>query len=306
MKNPTVLGSVLMIILSATTTSGLADTLTADWDVEALRAEIAADHLTFDVAENWVTRFLAAGGNIKDITGLERPANWEELGRFTSLAEEELILPKSFSWPRLVGRGLQPIRNQGSCGSCWAFSITAVIESLHMIAQGHSDLDLAEQTLVSSCEEGGTCSGGYFDAFDYVARSGLPSERDDPYVARNTSCRQNLAPKGRIRNWGYIGAAGREPTTEEIKQAIFKYGPVSVDVNGSFGAYAGGIYNRCNTGGTNHMVTLEGWDDVDQVWIMRNSWGAEWGENGYMRIKFTDAQGRKCNGIGRVAAFAEI
>lgn len=297
---------VLAALTSVAPMSAFAQAKANHWDVPRLAAEIEREGLTFSVGENWVTRYLAEGGDMKNITGLERPLDWESRGTFRSFDEEEVSMPQDFDWRRLLGNGLQPIRNQGGCGSCWAFAVTAVLEAIHMLKYGHSDLDLAEQTLVSSCERRGSCSGGYFDAFDYLQSPGLPDESSDPYVGRNTSCKSNLSSKAKVVRWGYVGAPGREPTTAEMKAAIYRYGPIAVDVNASFGAYSRGVYNRCNTGGTDHMVTIEGWDDRDQVWIMRNSWGTDWGENGYMRIKYTDAQGRKCNGIGRVAAYAEL
>jgi C1A family cysteine protease len=159
---------------------------------------------------------------------------------------------------------------------------------------------------VSSCESGGSCSGGYFSALDYVKSKGLPNEADDPYQARNSRCKNQLTSKAKLASWAYVGQRGREPTIDEIKAAIYHYGPVVVDVNASFGAYKGGVYDRCNTNRTDHMVTIEGWDEAGKYWIVRNSWGSDWGEDGYFRIKWTDARGRKCNGIGRVAAFAVI
>lgn len=304
------LGPVVMWSLALTicgvSAKARAESKAAHWDVGGLVEEIEREELSFSVGESWVTRYLAEGGDMRNITGLERPLGWDVGATFRAFDEQEVTMPKDFDWRRLLGNGLQPIRNQKSCGSCWAFAVTAVVEAIHMLKFGHSDLDLAEQTLVSSCEQGGSCSGGYFNAFDYLRSPGLPAETEDPYVARNTSCKSNLNPKAKIVRWAYVGASGREPTTAELKAAIYRYGPIAVDVNASFGAYSGGVYDRCNTSGTDHMVTLEGWDDRDQAWIMRNSWGEEWGENGYMRIKYTDAQGRKCNGIGRVAAYAEL
>ncbi len=290
----------------AAMTAASAKPQVAHWDVQGLRQESMDEGYTFQVAESWVTRYLDGGGDMRHLTGLVRPVDWDKKARFVSPAEEEALMPKDFDWRRLVSGGLQPIRNQGGCGSCWAFSVTAVLESLDIIAHGHNPIDLAEQTLVSSCSGAGSCSGGYFDAFDYLKSPGLPAESSDPYRAANTSCRQNLVPKAKVARWSYVGGEGREPTTAELKAAILKYGPISVEVNASFSGYSGGVFNRCNSAEPDHMVTLEGWDDNDQAWIMRNSWGSDWGEHGYMRIKYTDGNGHKCNNIGRVAAFAEL
>jgi C1A family cysteine protease len=282
----------------------------AHWDVKGLKAVANQAGFTFTVGDNWVTRFLAEGGNIRDITGLVRPKNWAEKETFVDLEADD-DLPAAFDWRGLVDGGMQPIKNQGSCGSCWAFSVTAVIESLMRIKDPAAPVaDLAEQTLVSSCSSSGSCSGGYFSAFNYTKNPGLPDEAQDPYKAYNTRCKQGLRPVQKIVRWAYIGNRdGRGATTDQLKTAIKTYGPISVDVNGSFGSYSGGIYNNCNSSGTNHMVTLEGWDDGDGTnghWIMRNSWGANWGEQGYMKIVYKGRSGRNCNGIGNVAAFAVL
>lgn len=238
--------------------------------------------------------------------GLVQPLDWQRQAKFTAFENEDVRIPTDFDWRLLIGSGLQDIRNQGSCGSCWAFAVTAVAEGLHILKHGHSPIDLAEQTLVSTCSPAGNCSGGYFDAFDYLRDQGLPAESDDPYLARNSQCRSGLKSQLKIQSWGYIGSPDRSPTTEEMKKAIYKYGPIAVDVNGNFGSYSGGIYQNCRGGQTNHMVVIEGWNDDEGYWIMRNSWGREWGEDGYMRIKFTDQNGKKCNSIGNVAAYAVL
>ena len=304
-----VLGALLPIVGLATSAAAqavLVDAQVADWDVPRMHRLVEQENYSFTVGDTWVSQFLAQGGDIRNVTGLVHPKT-ADLSMPVVNLKADPELPAHFDWREQVEGGLQPIRNQGSCGSCWAFSVTAVLESLVRIAAPGADVDLAEQTLVSSCERNGSCSGGYFNAFNYTQNPGLPDEAQDPYKAYDTSCRQGLIPKQKISQWAYIGGSnGSSPTTEQIKTAIYNYGPVSVDVNGSFSSYTGGIYDRCNTSGTNHMVTLEGWDEEGGYWIMRNSWGTGWGEEGYMRIKYTNSSGSKCNGIGRVAAFAVL
>lgn len=255
--------------------------------------------------DTWVTEYLKSGGDIRDITGLEYPLGWEDGVNFEDI-KVQANLPESWNWNDIVK--LQPIRNQKNCGSCWAFSVTAVTESLHrLLFPMIPEIDLAEQTLVSSCCNAGSCRGGYFRAFDYIQDKGLPDEHQDPYKAVNSSCKNGLVPQVKITRWAYVGS---NPTTAQIKQAVYDHGPVSVDVNGSFGSYTGGIYTGCGSTGTNHMVTIEGWHDDPSLsaygggyWIMRNSWG-NWGEGGYMRIVYKSKSGKNCNGIGNVTAYA--
>ena len=274
------------------------------YDVEAMERWTAENEVDFRVESNWVTEYLVNGGNMKDITGLAQPkdtSEWKQ-SRYIEPAEN---LPAAFDWRQEVAGGMQPVKNQGSCGSCWAFSVTAVLESLLRIQDPSTTLDLAEQTLVSTCSNAGSCSGGYFSAFNYLKTPGLADEAADPYRGVNTNCKSGLNPKAKIKEWAYIrGATGGQPSTEQLKTAIITYGPISVTVSASFTSYGGGIYSACNRNSVDHMVTIEGWDDATQSWIMRNSWGSNWGEDGYMRIKYTDRNGYKCNNIGSTAAFA--
>ena len=103
-----------------------------------------------------------------------------------------------------------------------------------------------------------------------------------------------------LDSWAYIGSGEELPSVEQIKQAIFNYGPVSasVAVDPYFQAYAGGIFNFNYDSMTNHAISLVGWDDTqgeNGVWYLRNSWGTDWGEDGYMRIEY---------GCSRVGAYS--
>lgn len=275
-----------------------------DFDVEGLRRHAKEEGLTFEVKETWVTKFLREGGDRLRVTGLLHRKNELAGARFVDVKESE-ELPAAFDWRTKVEGGLQPIRNQGNCGSCWAFSVTGVVESLMRIKHPDEQHNYSEQSLVD-CSPSGDCGGGYFDAFDTIKKKGLPNEADYPYTARNGRCRSSVPAAQKIASWSYIGNGRTSPTTEQIKTAIMKYGPVSVDVYAGFSSYSRGVFNRCVSARTDHMVDLVGWDDEGGYWIMRNSWGSSWGESGYMRIKYTDSRGRKCNNIGQVAAFAVL
>lgn len=276
----------------------------------ATRCDVALPGDTFVEGDSWVTGYLADGGDIRDVTGLETPSVitgvWDDI-------QPTATLPTRFDW-RDVAR-LQAVRDQRSCGSCWSFSILGVLEALHRLIHPElfPEIDLAEQTLVSSCERGGSCAGGYFSAFDYTRDEGVPVEADDPYQARNTTCKPGLRPFLKTTRWAYIGPENGTPSVEQLKQAIYDHGPISVDVNGSFSSYSSGVYNRCGGTSTNHMVVIVAFvDDQDYAangggyWIMRNSWSSDWGEEGYMKIAYKDLRGRPCNGIGGVGAYAVI
>ena len=123
---------------------------------------------------------------------------------------------------------------------------------------------------------------------------GAVLESADPYTATNGTCTVAYSHPYILSSWSYVPVGGndsRTPTVDQIKNAIYTYGPVTTSVcaDNGWDYYSGGVYaptsNQCG-GDTNHMVVLEGWDDSTQSWIVRNSWGAGWGENGYMKLAY--------------------
>ena len=138
---------------------------------------------------------------------------------------------------------------------------------------------------------------------DPCGGSGAVLEADFPYEQWEVPCSCPYDHRYHIVDWAYInGPEG--PTVEAIKQAIVEYGPVSVlvHVNGAFQGYGGGIFNGCEDGELNHAVALVGWDDSmgsEGVWILRNSWGSWWGDDGYMYIEYG------CSEVGSGAAYVD-
>jgi C1A family cysteine protease/predicted secreted protein len=209
-----------------------------------------------------------------------------------SSLDSPLGLPSAYNW--CDQGGCTPVKNQGSCGSCWAFGTVGPLESNIKIQDG-LEKDLSEQYLVSCNTDGWSCNGGWW-AHDYhldKAPSGEPDagavyEADFPYVARDDSCNPPHTHHEKIDSWAYVGDSWSVPSVAAIKQAIYDYGPVSaaVCVGSAFQSYSGGIFQTNECGTVNHAVVLVGWDDSQGIWYLRNSWGAGWGENGYMRIKY--------------------
>ncbi len=240
-------------------------------------------------------------------TGYDPMVNRKQLQKLERVSPLRVAIPKKFDWREL--NAVSPIKDQAYpqyCGSCWAFGTVAVVESLIKIATG-KDIDIAEQQLVSCSPNYGTCSGGNF-AFGFYTKKGANHEEDFPYMADDVSCKSTAAQFEKVDSYAYVGESGRGPSVDEMKQAIYQYGPIAVTVSasGAWSAYKGGIYNACNSNGTNHIVALVGYDDDDQVWILKNSHGTVWGEQGYMRIKYVGTSGHKCNNVGAEAMFARF
>ncbi|XP_061456725.1 procathepsin L-like [Rhineura floridana] len=197
-----------------------------------------------------------------------------------------------------------PVKNQGSCGSCWAFSATGALEGLHF-KKTHQLVSLSEQNLVDCCWPQGDqgCGGGWpASAFHYVmGNRGINSERTYPYEGKNGPCRfQPWDRAATCSSYTYI-PQGNEGALE---QAVGSVGPVSVAVDASdFQFYHQGIYSNSKCGTQlNHAVLAIGYcTDVQQgpYWILKNSWGPTWGENGYMRL----AKGFNLCGVANAASY---
>jgi C1A family cysteine protease len=215
-------------------------------------------------------------------------------------------LPTSWDW-RLHGGVPTAVRNQGGCGSCWAFGTVGVLESALMIGGAVTgSVDLSEQFLVSCNTYGYNCSkGGWWSAQDFhtnvtasqQSQIGAVTETDMPYQGTDGTCKVIASHPYRLTAWYYV-AGYPIPTVDQIKSAILAHGPVgaSVCAGSAFQSYrsGSGIFATDESaacggpGETNHAIVLVGWNDNsgNGYWILRNSWGAGWGQSGYMYIKW--------------------
>lgn len=189
-------------------------------------------------------------------------------------------LPSAFNW-RDKGK-MTAIKNQGQCGSCWAFATVGAYEANIKIRTGIT-MDFSEQQ-VNSCDKTSTgCSGGW-EAWDFIeSNGGLASESCYPYNATDSACQTGCSPTYPIESYWNINN-----TVSDIKAAIYKYGAIytTVCVDSYFQNYRSGTFSNTSNGTINHAVILCGWDDSKGAWLMRNSWGSGWGENGYMWIQY--------------------
>lgn len=218
-------------------------------------------------------------------------------------APSALSLPSSYNWCAL-GK-CTPIKDQGACGSCWAFSTVGPLEANILIHDGVTR-DLSEQYLLSGNSDGYNCVSGYFahEYHQWKIPTGEPAagavyEADLLYQAKMVALNPPHTHHEKISSWQYVGNSGAVPSVSAIKQAILDHGPVSAAVYAgyAFQTYTGGIFSTSEGSGTvNHAVVLVGWDDANQAWILRNSWGTNWGidadgpgvgdPGGYMLIKY--------------------
>ena len=218
---------------------------------------------------------------------------------------------------------LTQIENQGSCGSCWAFSLTSTHRDGHALA-GKDPGRLSQEWLVDNSTEAEGCNGGYFDSASYfVQPGGQPLWSACPYKQGSGNCSAALPLAAHITAWYMLGEKGKSPTVQEIEAYMASSGKsISIGVAAGAGAwesYSGGVYNACVSGQLDHMINIVGWDNEGAafdaggnlppgkgVWILRNSWGKFWGESGYMRTKMTDPSGKRCNAVAEEAAYFDF
>ena len=183
------------------------------------------------------------------------------------------------------------VKNQGRCGSCWSFSATGSLEGQHALKTGRL-VSLSEQNLMDCSRSYGNhgCQGGLMDAaFRYIAANhGIDTESSYPYEAHNGICRF------KTRNIGATATGHRDISRGDenaLRSAVSSVGPISVAIDASkrsFQMYHSGVYNEysCSSTRLDHGVLVVGYGTYESqdYWLVKNSWGANWGMQGYIMM----------------------
>lgn len=211
-------------------------------------------------------------------------------------------LPESHDW-RAKG-AVTAVKDQGQCGSCWAFSAIANLEGQDFLTNG-TLRNLAEQQLVDCDKLDSGCNGGWMDnAFTYFKTSKVMLTKDYKYTARGSSCKYD-AGKGTFNVVSFKDIPQNE---DELAKAVYELGPISVAVDATaFQFFTGGhimTAKECNYRQLDHGVAVVGFgvENGTKYWIVKNSWGAGWGEEGYIRIQ----RGVGACGINMAASTASL
>ena len=226
----------------------------------------------------------------------QRSANIE----LKSLAE----LPTDIDW-RTEGV-VSAVKDQGRCGSCWAFASTATIESHAAISTGLL-FNLSPQQIAAcspnpdQCGGQGNCNGATAEiAFDYVSKSqGMFEEFQYPYTEYFGDESACAVPSGvsKVQISGFVKLASNNYL--ELMNAVATIGPMAISVDAaSWSAYDSGVFNGCNqvNPDIDHAVVLVGYgsENGQNYWLVRNSWSASWGEAGYIKIHRADDEETNC------------
>ena len=222
------------------------------------------------------------------LLGLEVPEWYDDWFRNATKIEAppKVTFPLVFDWRDSAG--VTPVKDQRSCGSCWAFGALGALEAMAKIYGGR-ELDLSEQQILSCRTYGWGCDGGWMSyAYELFQDFGSVSEQCMPYHANDTDpCIQESCDVfAKITGWTPVAN-----NVDAIKTALLT-GPVScaMTVYNDFFSYSEGCYEHIGFEPVNHAILLIGWDDTlcggDGAWVGKNSWGPGWGMNGYFYIKY--------------------
>jgi cathepsin F len=223
----------------------------------------------------------------KNIILMKRPINKNIAGKVWEGPKKAVKLPTSFDW-RDHG-AVTPVYNQGQCGSCWAFSVTENIESQWFLA-GHTLASLSMQQIVSCDTSDDGCGGGDPPtAYEYVISAGGQEYYSDyPYTGEDGTCQFNKADVDAVlSNWQYVT---QDEDENAMQSFLVSNGPLSVCVDAeSWQNYQGGIITEEDDCGTSldHCVMITGYASAESTtfWWVRNSWGTDWGEEGYLQVQ---------------------
>lgn len=207
-------------------------------------------------------------------------------------------VPVALDWR--TKNAVTPVKDQGQCGSCWAFSSTGAMEGAWAVAKGQL-ISLSEQQLVDCSKKYGNlgCKGGFMDnAFSYAIDYGMCSEMEYPYTASGGTCNTGCKPVTSLSSLSVdINACMDVPANNQLalKEAVAR-GPVSIAIEADtrvFQMYSGGVItgSACGTN-LDHGVLIVGYGEENGIkyWLVKNSWSNTWGDQGYIKIERSDSE----------------
>jgi len=240
---------------------------------------------------------LLAGTEAKYYKGFVRQPRNEAVSVATITDEMRAGAPASLDWS--AKGATTAVKDQGDCGSCWAYSATEGIEAGVYMQTGQV-VKLSNQQIISCDKSDGGCDGGDLPtAFQYVKKNGgIDTQSDYPDTSskkgKDGSCKKNAKKVAKVTDYEYAippctGGACKNQKESDMMAALNSFGPLSVCVNADWDSYSKGVYTKTCSGKYNkldHCVQLVGYDTTASTpyWKVRNSWASDWGEKGFIRL----------------------
>ncbi|MFN7903955.1 MAG: C1 family peptidase [Pseudobdellovibrionaceae bacterium] len=267
-------------------------------NVEDLNQKLQQRGAGWTAKQTWLNQLTKA--EAKKLMGLR-----ENIGSEVEFEIEQTMtsrLPETVDWRNKENQNwISPIANQANCGSCVAFAAIGVLESQLNISSVLPNLNMRLSTQNLFACGGGYCDRGWYPsaAASYLMKKGVVDEACHPYVSgatgKDVKCTASCADTNKrlFKISGFSTPSRGATNIAAVKQALQK-GPLmtTLTVYADFMVYAGGVYKHTTgeqMGG--HAVSIVGYDDKEQAFIIRNSWGKEWGEDGFGKVAYSDLSG---------------
>ncbi|WP_407526136.1 C1 family peptidase [Methylobacterium oryzisoli] len=262
----------------------------AEPDFSAINQAVSRSGAAWTAGQTSMSRYFGSIAEASQRFGLAfDPQAAKEVVRTARQNEPNLFafvpLPPRLDWRKVNGKNyVTPIRDQSTCGACVAFATNAVLEARYLLAssQPGQDFDLSEAHLFY-CGVDNACGRGwiYEEALAFAQKTGIGLEQDFPYTPGNQACRK-ISPFMKVKSW-------TENASRTARKRALQRGPVigGMQVFEDFMTYQSGTYESVLGEFLGwHAVAIIGYDDDEQCWIGKNSWGEGWGENGFFRISY--------------------
>lgn len=269
-------------------------------NIERLNQHLQNQSAGWVAKDNWINHLSKV--ELKHLFGLREVPNQDVQFEIKKESKQYQALPVTQDWRNFQGKNwVSPILNQGNCGSCVSFAAVGVLETQVNISSMISNLNRKLSTQYLFGCGGGSCDYGWYpgSAANFLQKSGTTDEACLPYssgaTGKDVRCEHACmnASNRTQKISGYTTPTRGSENVEAVKAALLK-GPVvtTLRVYEDFLAYHEGVYKRTSSkavGG--HAVSIVGYDDVTQAWIIRNSWGEDWGEKGFAHVSYSDDSG---------------
>jgi C1A family cysteine protease len=293
MFNLRLLTCVSVLSFSITTISSA-----AVLNVQSVGAKLKQQHAAWTPKDSWVNQLSVA--QVKRMMGFPGKVRKDKDVLFQAAPGLHTYLGTGsfIDWRSKDNQNwVTPILNQGNCGSCVAFATVATLETQMNISHQYPWLNPKYSTEALFACGGGGCESGWWpsSAASFLKNKGVPDEACAPYTmgatGQDVSC-SSICPDSAARSQKVSNV--NTPRNAEAVKAALRHGPLvtTLDVYADFILYGSGIYKHTTgdyLGG--HAVSIIGYNDEGRYWIIRNSWGADWGENGFGRVSYDDQSG---------------